>query len=212
MVPSRVIAIRMASSLSASFMAIGLSVLASSAIGAFCNIGVTTMKMMSNTSITSTMGVTLISELTLLPSSRFAIPIIPVPRGQRRRNDAGPASAGPSFRELDRLSSGRSPLRPLLLLSGSAAALQEVINQFAGAVIHLHIERLHLIGEVIEHPHRRDGHKQADGRGDQRFGTTASHCRQTRRLLVGDADERVQNARHRAQQSPERGGRAKGPH
>src|SRR5438128_1268331 len=85
------------------------------------------------------------------------------------------------------------PAAPLLL-PGSAAALQEVINQFAGAVIHLHVERLHLIGEVIEHPHCRDGHKQADGCGDQRFGNTASHCRQTRRLLVGDADERVQNA------------------
>jgi hypothetical protein len=33
------------------------------------------MKMMSSTSITSTMGVTLMSELTLDPSSRFAIPI-----------------------------------------------------------------------------------------------------------------------------------------
>jgi hypothetical protein len=34
--------------------------------------GVTTMKMMSSTSITSTIGVTLMSELTLDPSSRFA--------------------------------------------------------------------------------------------------------------------------------------------
>jgi hypothetical protein len=34
--------------------------------------GVTTMKMISNTNITSTMGVTLMSELTFDPSSRFA--------------------------------------------------------------------------------------------------------------------------------------------
>jgi hypothetical protein len=34
--------------------------------------GVTTMKMISRTSITSTMGVTLISELTFAPSFRLA--------------------------------------------------------------------------------------------------------------------------------------------
>src|SRR6202453_4579063 len=38
----------------------------------FCNMGVTTMKMISSTSITSTMGVTLISEVTLAASFRFA--------------------------------------------------------------------------------------------------------------------------------------------
>jgi hypothetical protein len=37
--------------------------------------GVTTMKMISRTSITSTIGVTLISELTFDPSSLFEIPI-----------------------------------------------------------------------------------------------------------------------------------------
>ena len=38
--------------------------------------GVITMKMMSNTYITSTIGVTLMSELTFLPSSRFAKAIV----------------------------------------------------------------------------------------------------------------------------------------
>src|SRR6266851_8922786 len=37
-----------------------------------CNIGVTTMKMISSTSITSTIGVTLMSEVTLAASFRFA--------------------------------------------------------------------------------------------------------------------------------------------
>jgi hypothetical protein len=41
--------------------------------------GVMTMKMISNTSITSTMGVTLILELTLLPSLRTAIAIVWAP-------------------------------------------------------------------------------------------------------------------------------------
>ena len=39
------------------------------------SIGVMTMKMIRSTSITSTMGVTLMFELTFLPSSRFAIDI-----------------------------------------------------------------------------------------------------------------------------------------
>src|SRR5581483_2674682 len=39
------------------------------------SIGVMTMKMIRSTSITSTIGVTLMFELTFLPSSRFAIDI-----------------------------------------------------------------------------------------------------------------------------------------
>jgi hypothetical protein len=54
-----------ASSLSASGMLVGLSTLAMSTWTLFCNMGVMTMKMISSTSITSTMGVTLMFELTL---------------------------------------------------------------------------------------------------------------------------------------------------
>src|SRR5215467_3387589 len=45
-------------------MSVGLCVFANSTFWPFCNIGVTTMKMISRTSITSAIGVTLISELT----------------------------------------------------------------------------------------------------------------------------------------------------
>ena len=61
-----------ASSLSASGICSGLLTLAMSTLMPFCNMGVTTMKMISRTSITSTMGVTLMSELTFAPSFRFA--------------------------------------------------------------------------------------------------------------------------------------------
>ena len=64
-----------ASSLSASGICSGLFTFARSTLTPFCNMGVITMKMISNTSITSTMGVTLMSELTLAPSFRFAIAI-----------------------------------------------------------------------------------------------------------------------------------------
>ena len=64
-----------ASSLSASGICDGLFTFAKSTLTPFCNMGVITMKMISSTSITSTMGVTLMSELTLAPSFLFAIDI-----------------------------------------------------------------------------------------------------------------------------------------
>ena len=53
-------------------MGVGLFTFARSTLTPFCNMGVITMKMINNTSITSTMGVTLMSELTLAPSFRNA--------------------------------------------------------------------------------------------------------------------------------------------
>src|SRR5271154_2307705 len=73
--PSRVTATNTASSLSASGIAVGLSTLASSTFTLFASIGVITMKMISRHSITSTIGVTLILELTFLPSSLLLIAI-----------------------------------------------------------------------------------------------------------------------------------------
>src|SRR5215467_5459128 len=66
----------MESSRSASFMSTGFLVLASSTLWPFCNIGVTTMKMIRRTSITSAIGVTLMSAVTSpLP------PLDPIPIG-----------------------------------------------------------------------------------------------------------------------------------
>src|SRR5260370_40887474 len=59
MLPSLVIAMTMASSLSASVISWGLSVEAKSTWCVFCNMGVTTMKMISRTSMMSAMGMTL---------------------------------------------------------------------------------------------------------------------------------------------------------
>src|SRR5712691_10994097 len=60
-----------ASSLSASGMDSGLLTFAMSTLTPCCNMGVITMKMINNTSITSTMGVTLMLELTFTPSFRL---------------------------------------------------------------------------------------------------------------------------------------------
>src|SRR5439155_7378257 len=57
-------------------MSMGFFVFASSTLTPFCNIGVITMKMIRRTSITSAIGVTLISEVTSpLP------PLEPIPIG-----------------------------------------------------------------------------------------------------------------------------------
>src|SRR6267154_5745422 len=65
-----------ASSLSASGICTGLLAWASLTVTPFCNMRVITMKMISSTSITSTIGVTLMFELTLTPSFRTLIAII----------------------------------------------------------------------------------------------------------------------------------------
>src|SRR3954465_556652 len=79
MPPSRVIATTMESSLAASGICSGLFTFAKSTVTSFCSMGVMTMKMISRTNITSTIGVTLMLELTFAPSSRIAIAIIFLP-------------------------------------------------------------------------------------------------------------------------------------
>src|SRR5271157_4680329 len=146
--PSRMMATSRESSLSASGMGVGLFTLAMSTLTPCCNMGVMTMKMMSSTSITSTMGVTLMLELTFLPSSRFANAIA------FNLLHAGPGT--------ERTALGCQ-------LAADAPLLQEIVDQLAGAVVHLHIEGFHLVGEVVEHHHGRNGDKEPDGGGHQRL-------------------------------------------
>src|SRR5712664_3731503 len=84
-----------------------------------------------------------------------------------------------------------------------ATALQEVVDQFAGGVIHLHVERFHAAGQVVEHHNRRDRHEQSDCGGHQRFRNAAGDCRQSGCLLFGDTVKGVQNTDHCAEQSHE---------
>src|ERR1700679_1002386 len=65
----------MAPSLSASGILVGFSTVAISNCTLLLSIGVMTMKIMSSTSMTSTIGVTLMLELTLAASLRTATPI-----------------------------------------------------------------------------------------------------------------------------------------
>src|SRR3954449_10782303 len=108
--------------------------------------GVTIMKMISSTSMTSIMGVTLMSALTA------PTPALPVDM----------ATAGHRLLGLEFLREDRTPeLAP--------HALDEVVDQLLGAVRHLDRQILDLGGEVVVRPHGRDRHHQTEGRGDQGF-------------------------------------------
>src|SRR5215471_672463 len=145
-----------ASSLSASGIGVGLLTRAMSTLTPFWSIGVMTMKMISRTSITSTMGVTLMLEFTFEPSSRFARPIVQPPFIGIRYN-----------------------FTALRLPTDGSATLQEVVDQLAGAVVHFHVESFHLVGEVVEHHDGGNRDEQPDSRGHQCFGNTASDGAQT---------------------------------
>src|SRR5919112_2274703 len=92
--------------------------------------GVTIMKMIRSTSITSIIGVTLMSDLTAVP------PVLPVDM----------ATAGHRLLGLEFLGEDRTPeLAP--------HALDEVVDQLLGAVRHFHRQILDLSGEIVVRPH-----------------------------------------------------------
>src|SRR3984893_2033945 len=206
---SRVTATNSASSLSASCMSVGLLTLAISTGTPCCNMGVTTMKMMSSTSITSTIGVTLMSEVTFAASFRFANDMEFRLLRALAVADAKLAGGVPDVpARLD----GRTPVPPSLSNSwvqpsalgpAHAPALQEVIDQFARGVIHLHVERFHATGQIVEHHNRRNRHEQSDCGGHKRLGNTARDRCQAGCLFLGDSVEGVQNADPRSEQSHE---------
>src|SRR5207253_1861130 len=83
------------------------------------------------------------------------------------------------------------------------ALLDEVVHQLAGAVIHLDVERLNLIGEVVEGHNGGDGHQKSERGRHQSFRNTAGNCADTRGLLRRDLLECVQNADDGAEQADE---------
>src|SRR6266849_10971934 len=103
------------------------------------------MKMISSTSITSIIGVTLMSART----GTFELPV-------------------------DRATGLRRLLRLELLGEDrptelAADALDEVVDQLLRRVRHLHREEVDLGREIVVQPHRRDRNHEAEGGGDQCF-------------------------------------------
>src|SRR5256714_5334338 len=113
--------------------------------------GVTIMKMMSSTSITSMSGVTLMSALT-------AARALVADRATGLRS-----LLGREFLREDRA----TELRP--------HALDQVVDQLLRGVGHLDGEEVDLGGEVVVEPHGGNRDDQTEGGGDQRFGDTGRH-------------------------------------
>src|SRR6058998_790152 len=112
-------------------------------------IGVTIMKMMSSTNITSIIGVTLMSALTgtrPLVTDRAT--------GLRRL-------LGLEFLREDRAA------------KLAADALDEVVDQLLRRVGHLDREEVDLGCEVVVQPHRRNRDDQTERRGNERFSDAA---------------------------------------
>src|SRR5919205_3180152 len=104
--------------------------------------GVTIMKMIRSTSITSIIGVTLMSDLT-------AVPPAPLPVDM--------ATAGHRLLGLEFLGEDRTPeLAP--------HALDEVVDQLLGAVRHFHRQIFDLGGEIVVRPHRRNRDHESERR------------------------------------------------
>src|SRR5205809_8004728 len=127
--------------------------------------GVTTMKIISSTSMMSTIGVTLISD------ARWSLPpCIPM---TKTPSSTKPVQ-GAIYAPLDHISWYRD-LRIQLL----RAVLDEVVNQFRSRVVHFHDEAVDLAREVVEQPHRRNRHHQTERGSKERFRNTAGDRRDT---------------------------------
>src|SRR4029077_19320063 len=143
--------------------------------------GVTIMKMISNTNITSMRGVTLMSALT---AARVLV--------------ADRATGLRRLLRLEFLGEDRpAELRP--------DALDQVVDQLLRRIRHLDGEEVDLGGEVVVEPHRRNGDDESERRRDQGFRDAGRHRSERatapRRRHAG---ERIHDAHHRSQQSDER--------
>src|SRR5881394_291734 len=143
--------------------------------------GVTIMKMISSTSITSMSGVTLMSALT-------AARALVADRATGLRS-----LLGREFLREDRA----AELRP--------DALDQVVDQLLRGVRHLDGEEVDLGGEVVVEPYRGNGDDESERRGNQGLGDTGRHrgerAAAARRRHAGEG---VHDAHHRAQQPDER--------
>src|SRR5262245_12899485 len=131
------------------------------ALNPFAISGVTIMKMIRSTSITSIIGMTLGSDFTLVwPAILTDV-----------------ATAAHRLLSLELL--GKDGATKL-----GAHALDQVVDQLLGAVRHFGGQVLDLGGEVVVEPHRRDRDQEAERRGDQRLGDTAGDAGQAARRAL----------------------------
>src|SRR5438552_1857037 len=140
-----------------------------SALNPFAINGVTIMKMISSTSMTSIIGMTFGSDLTAVRPAELA----------------DVSTAAHRLLGLELLGEDRAA-------ELAADALDEVVDELLRRVRHLDRQVLDLGGEVVVEPDRRDGDQEAERRGDQRLGDTAGDPRQAaRRAARAHGGERL---------------------
>src|SRR5688572_10987905 len=123
--------------------------------------------MISRTSMTSTRGVTLISDLTPEePGPPTLIDIVGTPVTAH-----GPRTARVARRPRERRRAKRGvKLRGLL---------DEVVDELRRRVVHLDVEVLEAAGQVVVEPDRRNRDEQSERRLDERFGKDRKSTRLT---------------------------------
>src|SRR6478752_2168314 len=136
--------------------------------------GVTTMKMISSTSTTSTSGVMLISGLA--PLALF------------------PPTATPMTQLRSSSESGRVPL-----LGGARyGVVLQLVEQLARGAAQRGLDAGDARVQVVEGDHRRNGDQEAEGRLDQRLGDAAHDRRDAGAARGADALEGADDADHGA--------------
>src|SRR5215203_2915875 len=172
--------------------------------------GGTIMNMIKSTSMTSIIGTTFGSDLTLVCP---ALPETPPAIGSyllAAVSSAEPcsamhvATAGDGLLGLEFLGEDRTPeLAP--------DALDEVVDQLFRGVGHLNGEIFDLRSEVVVCPYCRNGDHKTKGGGDQRFCDTSGDAGQTAGgALRGHTGEGVHDTHRGAEKSHERGRRSDG--
>src|ERR1051326_6242391 len=163
------------------FFPFGISALKPLAIS-----GVTIMKMISSTSMMSIIGMTFGSDLTAVwPATLTDV-----------------STAAHRLLGLELLGEDRTA-------EFAPDALDEVVDELLRRVGHLDRQVLDLGGEVVVEPHRRDGHQEAERRGDQRLGDTPGDPREAARGAArAHGGERLHDAHRGAHETDERAGRA----
>src|SRR5690606_5350580 len=143
--------------------------------------GTVRIKMISNTSMTSTSGVMLISLITSSSSSPppNAMLFFPLGRIQGAHLGARTTALAPRTRE-------------------------EIRMQLMGKAVELAQNLLVPPGQRVVPQHRRNRHYQAEGGHDQRFAHRASYLVDTRLPCHADADQRMIDSPHRTKQPHER--------
>src|SRR6266481_2338611 len=106
--------------------------------------------MMSSTSMTSTSGVTLISDLT---------PPWAPPRSIAIENSPNPSSSNETACIFRRSSRPKMHATANPCLRGLP---DKVVHQLRRGVVHLHVEVLDAAGQVIVEPHRRNGDDESE--------------------------------------------------